>query len=210
MHGSSSLAEEWYSDVPSQLEWEADHFEPVPAKPRRQPVHIYAVAFSEGDGREAATSDTTRMRFWNREHAQALLTGDNLSREVARQRAAVQTRQLILLRLSALHSAALDEDMTIGELSERDLRHLLLNELRPSRRPAISLLESGNLRALWKDASGQQVGLQFLGEGWIQYVIFSRSAEYGVLESSVGRKRMSEVLALLNPINLKRLLFADV
>ena len=47
--------------------------------------------------------------------------------------------------------------------------------------------ENGNLRALWKDSAGQQVGLQFRGDGWVQYVVFIRTVPEGALETSVGR-----------------------
>jgi len=35
-------------------------------------------------------------------------------------------------------------------------------------------MDNGNLRAVWKDEQGAHLGLQFLGGGMVQYVIFKR------------------------------------
>ena len=37
---------------------------------------------------------------------------------------------------------------------------------------SLFLMENGNLRAIWKGEEGAHVGLQFLGNGSVQYVIF--------------------------------------
>jgi hypothetical protein len=41
-------------------------------------------------------------------------------------------------------------------------------------RPSLFLNDNGNLRALWKNDRREQIGLQFLGEGNIQFVIFGQ------------------------------------
>ena len=41
-------------------------------------------------------------------------------------------------------------------------------------RPSLFLNDNGNLRALWKNDQREQIGLQFLGEGNIQFVIFKQ------------------------------------
>lgn len=49
-----------------------------------------------------------------------------------------------------------------------------LAETQPRSRPSLFLNDNGNLRALWRNNVREQVGLQFLGGGHIQFVIFKR------------------------------------
>jgi hypothetical protein len=116
-------------------------------------------------------------------------------------------KQSILSRLKDLHAAAADEDMTIHLDSERDFRLYVLEQMRPNRKPAVTLLENGNLRALWSDASGQQVGLQFRGDGWVQYVLFARTMPDQTLATSVGRKMFNATLESVRQMGLHRLIY---
>jgi hypothetical protein len=49
-----------------------------------------------------------------------------------------------------------------------------MREMRRKVRPSIFLNDNGNLRALWKSDQREQIGLQFLGDGNIQFVIFKQ------------------------------------
>lgn len=49
-----------------------------------------------------------------------------------------------------------------------------LKETQPRSRPALFLNDNGNLRALWRNNAREQVGLQFLGGGNVQFVIFKQ------------------------------------
>lgn len=117
-------------------------------------------------------------------------------------------KQSILSRLKYLHAAAADEEMTVNPDSERDFRLYVLEHMRPNRRPAVTLLENGNLRAFWSDASGQQVGLQFRGDGWVQYVLFARTMPDQTLATSVGREKFSATLESVRQKGLQRLIYA--
>ncbi len=75
-------------------------------------------------------------------------------------------------RLRELLVDAQVEGEAFSEASVADLRQFL-GSVGVTKRPAIFLLDSGNIRALWRDVEGQQVGLQFLGGGRVQFVIFS-------------------------------------
>jgi hypothetical protein len=71
------------------------------------------------------------------------------------------------------------------------LRHI------PSRvRPAIFLRDNGNLRALWKNGDHEQIGLQFLGGGDIQYVILKRRPG-GKLMSHYGVDSRAGLMAVI-------------
>jgi hypothetical protein len=116
-------------------------------------------------------------------------------------------KQSILTRLKDLHASAADEDMTINPDSEWDFRRYILEQMRPIRRPAVTLLENGNLRAFWSDASGQQVGLQFRGDGWVQYVLFARTMPDQTLATSVGRKTFGAALESVRQMGLYGLIY---
>jgi hypothetical protein len=49
-----------------------------------------------------------------------------------------------------------------------------LRDIGPRARPSLFLNDNGNLRALWKNDQREQIGLQFLGDGNIQFVIFKQ------------------------------------
>src|SRR5438270_701113 len=71
-------------------------------------------------------------------------------------------------RIAFLRREAHDEDMPYSETSERDLRQFMA--ARPSlRKPNLYLVDNGNLRAVWKGASGEHLAMQFLGGGQIQF-----------------------------------------
>jgi hypothetical protein len=96
----------------------------------------------------------------------------------------------INLRVQALRIDAEIDQVPFSNASHDDFRDFTRQV--PSRvRPAIFLRDNGNLRALWKSGDQEQIGLQFLGGGDIQYVILKRrpggrlTSHYGV-DSKAG------------------------
>ena len=190
-------------------------------KPRHRPALIDAMAFSTDDEHPAedrTASDVKRIRFMTRAvspgasdvwtAAFALVDADNeLLRDAIHQLLVFKTQQAVLHRLKTLHEVAVEEGMSIAQASEDDLRRYLLDQLKPAVRPAISLLENRNLRALWKDAAGQQIGLQFRGNAWVQYVIFARSIPERAIKTYVGREKIADVLPLIEHAGLRALIF---
>jgi hypothetical protein len=73
-------------------------------------------------------------------------------------------------------------------------------------RPAIFLLDNGNLRALWKNDAREQVGLQFLGNGDVQFVIFSRQHGSFEMTREAGLRPLDEIGALIAETDGERLL----
>ena len=55
------------------------------------------------------------------------------------------------------------------------------------RRGALVLMDNGNLRAIWRDGQGTHLGLQFLGGGMVQYVIFKKRVKEQSISRAVGR-----------------------
>ncbi|WP_198355701.1 hypothetical protein [Sphingomonas sp. MA1305] len=85
-------------------------------------------------------------------------------------------------RLDHLREDADDEGEPFNEASSASLVQFLM-DLRPTKRPAIFRLSNGNLRAVWEDKrADRQVGMQFLTDGTVQYVIL-RASKKGMLQS---------------------------
>jgi hypothetical protein len=83
-----------------------------------------------------------------------------------------ETRAQVEDRLRELHIDALRNADPFSETSLADLRSFL-DSLPLTERPSIFLLDDGNLRAVWRNAAKEQVGLQFLGNGVVQFVMFA-------------------------------------
>lgn len=93
-------------------------------------------------------------------------------------------------KIQALRIEAEIDQVPFSDASYAEFRNFIRQV--PSRaRPAIFLRDNGNLRALWKNDDQEQIGLQFLGGGDVQYVILKRRpggrlmSHYGV-DSTAG------------------------
>jgi hypothetical protein len=75
-------------------------------------------------------------------------------------------------RLQFLKIEAEIDRISFSEASLSDFQ-AFMREIPLHARPSLFLSDNGNLRALWKNQN-EQVGLQFLGEGNIQFVIFKQ------------------------------------
>jgi hypothetical protein len=99
------------------------------------------------------------------------------------------------LRVQALRIEAEIDQVPFSNASHADFRAFIRQV--PSRaRPAIFLRDNGNLRALWKNDDQEQIGLQFLGGGDIQYVILKRRPG-GRLMSHYGVDGRAGVMAVI-------------
>lgn len=111
----------------------------------------------------------------------------------------------LLERLAELESAAEDEGIHLSEASEHDLKHFLSTHSF-SRRPYLSLLENGNLRVLWKNAEGEQIGLQFRGGQEVQFVLFAKRHAPKTMARSAGRDTLAGIDRQIDAADLWRLL----
>lgn len=109
-------------------------------------------------------------------------------------------------RLAALREAGQEEGISYSSVSEQQLRAFLKSGL-PFRMPAVFLLGNGNLRAVWENASGEQVGLQFQPEDEVQFVLFARR-RHDRLSHSAGRDTQEGVIDQIRAMRLMRLVSA--
>lgn len=76
-------------------------------------------------------------------------------------------------RLKYLQDEAVHDGYVMNPTSEVDFWQFVRSA--PAiRRGNLVLMDNGNLRAIWKDEQGTRLGLQFLGDGMVQFVIFKR------------------------------------
>lgn len=109
-------------------------------------------------------------------------------------------------RLEELRSIADEEGYKISAASEKALKAFLA-ATSFTKRPYITLLDNGNVRAFWEDkAAGEQIGLQFLGGDHVQYVIFARRAGQGYIARSAGRDLVTNMESQIDGNGLRRLM----
>jgi hypothetical protein len=111
-------------------------------------------------------------------------------------------------RIEELQELAAEEGYGISPESERAL-NAFLAATAFTKRPYITLLDNGNVRALWEDrTSGEQIGLQFLDRDLVQFVIFARRLRNGepYIERSVGRALITSIGEQIESNNLRRLM----
>jgi hypothetical protein len=109
-------------------------------------------------------------------------------------------------RLRELKTDAKSEGHPISMESEKDLI-AFLKSVAFTRRPFISLLDNGNLRAVWK-IEGEQIGIQFRGAGEVQFVLFAKRPETRFVARSSGRDTIWDIARQIEAYGLKRLMIA--
>jgi hypothetical protein len=73
--------------------------------------------------------------------------------------------------------------------------------------PAIFINDFGNIRLFWCNEDNEQVGLQFLGESQVQYVIFSKQKDNEILNTCHGRAHINTVKNLIEANGLIHMVY---
>lgn len=82
-----------------------------------------------------------------------------------------------------------------------------IRDIAPSLRPSLFLNDNGNLRALWKNNWHEQIGLQFLGGGSIQFVIFKQRKGTLKMARAAGIDAKDKILGHIKASGAEGLLF---
>ena len=69
------------------------------------------------------------------------------------------------------------------------------------------LLENGNLRAVWKGRNASHIGLQFLEDGHIQYVLFKQRHPDLPVSRAFGRDTPSGIVQQISALQLGEILY---
>lgn len=68
-------------------------------------------------------------------------------------------------------------------------------------------MENGNFRAVWKSKNGVHIGLQFLDNGLIQYVIFKQRSPTLPVSRVFGRDTTDGIISLIDAFDLGSVLY---
>jgi hypothetical protein len=116
-----------------------------------------------------------------------------------------QITEAVRERIASLKDLAFAESLSISASSESDLFQFL-KMTAVEKRPSVFLLESGNFRFVWKNARGEQIGVQFLGDGVVQFVLFAYRTNAQMVVRSCGRDSVEGILQQIDGLRLSGLI----
>ena len=112
-------------------------------------------------------------------------------------------------RLADLRQAADEEGIEWSEASRQDFQTFVIGN--PGwRRGDVVLMDNGNLRVIWDDDhdDDRHVALQFLGGGYVQYVIFKRRPEAVKVSRVAGTDTLDGIKRQVEAFDLNPLVYA--
>ncbi len=109
-------------------------------------------------------------------------------------------------RLQFLRIEAEIDRIPFSDASFTDFQSFM-REIGSRVRPSLFLNDNGNLRALWKNDRREQIGLQFLGESNIQFVIFKQRKGSLAMARVAGIDANDKILGHIKASDAEGLLF---
>lgn len=109
-------------------------------------------------------------------------------------------------RIEYLRNEAMDDGYALKTESEKDFQQFVRSASN-LRRGNLVLMDNGNLRALWKDGQTAHLGLQFLGSGMVQYVIFRQRKATEPISRVAGRDTFEGLKRQIDAFDLHSLLY---
>ncbi len=105
------------------------------------------------------------------------------------------------LRIEYLQNEAAHDNYVLNEDSKTDFWQFIRYHS-GIRKGDLVLMDNGNLRAVWKNGQDSHLGLQFLGDGMVQYVIFRRRSSDRQISRVAGRDSLEGVLRQIKTFDL--------
>ncbi len=109
-------------------------------------------------------------------------------------------------RLSALQNFAVDDGYSLNQGSVDDF-WLFVRTEHDIRKGSVVIIDNGNLRMMWMDRQVSQLGLQFLGNNEIQYVIFKQRHNARHVSRVAGRDTLEGVKRQIDAFDLTSMLY---
>lgn len=106
-------------------------------------------------------------------------------------------------RLDALDEAAIEDEIAISKKSRKDA-NAFVALLHSVRMPTVFLVGNGNVRLRWSNKDGEKVGLQFRGNGEVQYLFFKRVGDK--FEHMLGTKLLSTITSFIATCGLRHVI----
>ena len=120
---------------------------------------------------------------------------------------AEEQHQAYRSRIEELRRFAALDGFSVSKASEKDFWSFLKSESFGCEAEMV-LLDNGNLRVIRDDEDGNHIGLQFLGNGRLQYVIFRRQKGSSHVSRVAGRDTFDGVRSQVRLFELESLLKA--
>ncbi len=117
------------------------------------------------------------------------------------------TFQAYWTRILALRNAGEQDGYYLNSTSEFYFWRFVVNLGPRLRKSNLVLVDNGNLRTVWKDDQGTRLGLQFLSDGMIQYVIFKRRGAGQPPSRVAGRDTFDGVKKQIHAFDLASLIY---
>ena len=105
-------------------------------------------------------------------------------------------------RISDLKEISIEEELPYNEKSAQDSIDFA-KSINSSVKPSAFLIGNGNIRLLWLK-NNEQIGLQFLGDGLVQYVMFARREKQ--IAPHMGSDDTETITRQISALGLRHLL----
>jgi hypothetical protein len=156
----------------------------------------------------ATPRSTSEAAYATREFVDMVDPIDELAREIFKKADATrQATSAYRERIVELINDAAPDGISLNEASEGDFWTFIMAQ-NFFWKNKLFLLDNGNLRAVWKSETGDQIGLQFLGNGTIQYVIFKHRPRAEFVSRVAGRDTLDGVRGQISALDLDNLIAA--
>lgn len=110
-------------------------------------------------------------------------------------------------RIAELIEAGRDEGISPSDASIDSFR-AFVTSAGYARNAGLALMDNGNLRAVWKGADGAHLGLHFLGDSTVNYVIFKRRPGSTHISRVSGNDSFAGVQEQVRAFGLESLVYA--
>ena len=118
-----------------------------------------------------------------------------------------QTERAYVSRLKYLQDEAVHDGYVLRATSEVDFWQFV-RSVPDVRQGNLVLMDNGNLRAIWKDNQGTRLGVQFLGDGLVQFVVFKQRKQGQPISRVSGRDSLEGLRRQIVAFELDSLLYA--
>ena len=115
-----------------------------------------------------------------------------------------ELRQSYSQRIDELREYGLEDGTSLNEASEDDF-WTFIGSSGFTRRAGLVLMDNGNLRAVWKGADSDHLGVQFLGRQMAEYVIFKRRPASADVSRVAGIDTLSAIREQIDTFDLTSL-----
>ena len=110
-------------------------------------------------------------------------------------------REAYSRRIRELKGYASEDEIEVNPASERDF-HYFVQSTTMVNEAALFLTDKGNFRAVWKDANGGHVGIQFFGGQRVESVIFKSRTSNNFVPRVAGHDTLEGVKRQIRAFDL--------